>query len=64
MNGLRRYGTYIQLNITSHKKDKLMPTYSNMGGTRDSYTKWSKSERKRQIPYDYHLFVGSKIWHR
>ena len=25
---------------------------SNMGGPRDSHTKWSKSERKRQISYD------------
>ena len=25
---------------------------SNMDGTRDSYTKWSRSERERQIPYD------------
>ena len=23
-----------------------------MGGPRDYHTKWSKSERKRQIPYD------------
>ena len=25
---------------------------SNMDGTRDSHTKWSKSESKRQIPHD------------
>ena len=25
---------------------------SNMDGPRDYHTKWSKSERKRQIPYD------------
>ena len=25
---------------------------SNMGGTRDSHTKLSKSERERQMPYD------------
>ena len=23
-----------------------------MGGTRDSHTKWRKSEREREIPYD------------
>ena len=23
-----------------------------MNGTRDSHTKWNKSERERQIPYD------------
>ena len=26
--------------------------YSNMDGTRDSHTEWSKSERERQMPYD------------
>ena len=25
---------------------------SNMDGTRDYHTKWSKSDRERQIPYD------------
>ena len=25
---------------------------SNTDGTRDYHTKWSKSERERQIPYD------------
>ena len=24
-----------------------------MGGTRDSHTKWSQSEREGQIPYDF-----------
>ena len=28
-----------------------------MDGSRDSHTKWSKSERERQIPYDF-----SYIW--
>ena len=32
----------------------------NMDATRNDHTKWSKSERKRQIPY--HLQVESKIW--
>ena len=36
---------------------------SNMDTTRDYHTKWSKSERERQIPYDL-LYVGSKIWHK
>ena len=26
--------------------------FSNMGGPRDPHTKWNKSERERQIPYD------------
>ena len=33
-----------------------------MDRTRDYHTKWSKSERKRQIWY--HLHVESKIWHQ
>ena len=34
------------------KKEQNNAIYSNMDGTRDSHTKWSKSERERQIPYD------------
>ena len=34
-----------------------------MDATRDSHTKQSKSERERQISYEYHLYVESKIWH-
>ena len=29
-----------------------MPFLSNMDATRNYHIKWSKSERKRQIPYD------------
>ena len=36
---------------------KLM---SFLDGTRDYHTKWSKSDRVRQIPY--HLYVEYKIW--
>ena len=40
-----------------------------MDGTRDSHTKWSKSERERQIPYDityiWNLIYGTnKPFHR
>ena len=40
-----------------------------MGGTTDSHTKWSKSERERQIPYDiayiWNLIYGkNKPFHR
>ena len=36
------------------KKNKIMSfaICSNMDGTRDSHTKWSKSEREKKIPYD------------
>ena len=33
-----------------------------MAGPRDYHTKWSKSERERQIPY--HFYVESKIRHK
>ena len=38
--------------LLSHKKEWNNAICSNMGATRDYYTKWSKSERERQIPYD------------
>ena len=38
-------------------------SYSKMDATRDYHTKWSRSERERQMPYDI-AFVESKIWHK
>ena len=38
--------------LLSHKKEQNNATCSNMDATRDYHTKWSKSERERQIPYD------------
>ena len=35
-----------------------------MDGRGDYHTKWSRSERERQTPYDYHLYVRSKIWRK
>ena len=38
---------------TSHKKKEWNDAIcSNVDGPRDYYTKWSKSDRERQIPYD------------
>ena len=34
------------------KKEQNNAICSNMDATRDYHTKWSKSERERQIPYD------------
>ena len=49
--------------LLSHKKEQNNTICSNMDGTRDSHTKWSKSERERQIPYDitciYNLIYGT-----
>ena len=38
--------------LPSHKKEWNNAISSNMDGPIDYYTKWSKSERERQIPYD------------
>ena len=38
--------------LLSHKKRTNNVICSNMDATRDYHTKWSKSERERQIPYD------------
>ena len=35
-----------------HKKKWNNAICSDMDGTRDYHTKWSKSDRERQIPYD------------
>ena len=37
--------------ILSHWKEWNNAICSNMDATRDYHTKWSKSERERQIPY-------------
>ena len=53
MIGLGRGGVYIHNGILlSHKKEQNNAICSNMDGPRDSHTKWSKSKRERQIPYD------------
>ena len=50
--------------LLNHKKEQNNAIRSNMGGTRDSQAKWSKSERERQIPYDityiWNLIYGTK----
>ena len=44
--------------LPSHKIEQNIVICSRMYGTKDSYTKWSKSERKRQMPYDICLVCG------
>ena len=38
--------------LLSYKEEWNNAICSNMNGLRDSHTRWSKSERKRQMPYD------------
>ena len=49
--------------LLSHKKEWNNTICSNMDAARDYHTKWSKSERERQIPYDItymcHLKYGT-----
>jgi len=49
--------------LLNHIKEQNNAMCSDMDETRDSHTKWSKSERERQMPH-YHLYVESKIWHK
>ena len=52
MNGWRRCSIYIYNGILLiHRKEWNNAICSNMDGPRDYLTKWSKSERERQIPY-------------
>ena len=44
--------TLIEYLLLSHRKGWNNTFCSNMDGTRDYHTKWSKSDRERQIPYD------------
>ena len=38
--------------LLSHEKEQNNAICGNMDATRDYHTKWSKSERERQITYD------------
>ena len=38
--------------LLSHKKEQNNVICSNMDGTTDYHTKWIKSDREGQIPYD------------
>ena len=45
--------------LLSHEKEWNNAICSNMGGPRDYHTKWSKSDRERQISYGI-TYVESK----
>ena len=46
------------------KKNEIMPLATTWMDPRDYHTKWSKSERERQRPIWYDLYVESKIEHK
>ena len=49
--------------LLSHKKEWNNAICSNMHGPRD-WTKWSKSDRERQISYDITYMWNLKIWYK
>ena len=46
--------------LLSNKNKQDHATCGNMDGPRYCHTEWNKLDTERQIPYDYHLHVGSK----
>ena len=50
--------------LLSHKKEWNNAICSNMDGPRDYCTKWSKSDRERQISYDITYMWNLKKWYR
>ena len=50
--------------LLSHKKEGNIAICSNMDGPRDNHTKWSKSDRERQIPYDITCMWNLKKWYK
>ena len=49
--------------LLNYKKEWNSAICSNMDAPKDYHTKWSKSERERQIPYDI-TCMESKIWNK
>ena len=47
--------------LLSHKKE-IMPFYIKMDGPRDFYTKWSTSEKERQIYAIIYMWNLKKWW--
>ena len=50
--------------LLSHKKERNNVICSNMDGPRYNCTKWNKSDRERQIPYDItYMWNLKKKWY-
>ena len=50
--------------LLSHKNEWNNAICSNMDGPRDYHTKWSKSDRERQISYDIAYMWNLKTWYK
>ena len=46
--------------LLNHWQEWNYAIWSNMDGPRDNRTKWRKSERERQIPYDINYMCNLK----
>ena len=53
----------LKWNTTQPYEEQNNAICDNMDGTRDSYTKWSKSEKGGQIPYDI-TYLESNIQYK
>ena len=50
--------------LHTHKREWNNAIWSNMDGPRDYHTKWSKSDRERQISYDIAYMWNLKKWYK
>ena len=51
--------------LLSYKKERNNAICNNMDGPRDDHTKWSKSDRERQISHDItHMLNLTKKWYK
>ena len=50
--------------LLSHKKEWNNAICSNMDGPGDYHTKWSKSDRERQVSYDIAYMQNLKKWYK
>ena len=46
--------------LFSHKKERNLAICNNMVGSRGYYTKWNKSDREKQLPYDINYMWNVK----
>ena len=51
---------YIKVILLSHEKEWNLAICDNMDGPRGYYAKWNKSNRERQIPYDFTYMCNLK----
>ena len=63
MNGLRGFGTHIQWNMLSHKKDEIM-TFAATWMQLKIIILSEGNLREKDKYISYYLYVESKTWHK